>query len=42
MTIIDLLWDDAAALAEIKKSYTATYTKEEYLEFWRSFVGGEK
>jgi hypothetical protein len=39
MTIIDLLWDDAALLKEIKSNYTPTYTKEEYLKFWREFVG---
>jgi len=41
MTIIDLLWDEGKLLKEIKANYTPTYTKDEYLAFWRDFVGAK-
>ena len=37
MTIIDLLWDDAALLKEIKAGYVPTYSKDSYLKFWADF-----
>ncbi len=38
MTVIDLLWDDAAEAARIKDEFEPMYTKEEYLEMWREVV----
>lgn len=37
MTIVDLLWDDAAEAERICREFRPELTKEEYLEYMRSF-----
>ncbi|MFO7942385.1 MAG: amidohydrolase, partial [Bacillota bacterium] len=36
--VIDLLWDGAEKAKKIVEEYEPNYTKEEYLEMWRSVV----
>jgi amidohydrolase len=38
MTVIDLLWDDAAPAREIVASYKPLYTKETYLKMWEDLL----
>ena len=37
MTVIDLLWGDAAEARRIKAEFKPAYTKDAYLEMWRKF-----
>lgn len=37
MTVIDLLWDDAAEAKRLKSEFRPVYTKETYLRMWREF-----
>lgn len=37
MTVIDLLWDDAAEAKRIKAEFKPVYSKDGYLEMWRRF-----
>ncbi|MGI6163246.1 MAG: amidohydrolase [Bacillota bacterium] len=39
MTVIDLLWDDAALAVEIKEKYKPVYTKETYIRAWQEILG---
>jgi amidohydrolase len=39
MTVIDLLWDDAAEARQIKKTFTPLLTKETYLKMWKDLLG---
>ncbi len=39
MTVIDLLWDGAAALQKVKTDYKPVYTKESYVKMWRDLMG---
>jgi len=41
MTIIDLLWDDAAEARRIMAEYVPVYTKESYLAMWEQLFAGE-
>lgn len=41
MTVIDLLYDDAALGLEIKEEFKPTMTKESYLAMWESLLGDE-
>jgi metal-dependent amidase/aminoacylase/carboxypeptidase family protein len=38
MTVIDLLWKDAAPAQEIVSSYKPIYTKESYLKMWEDLL----
>ena len=38
MTVIDLLWDDAAPAREIVAAYEPVYTKESYLRMWKDLL----
>lgn len=40
MTVIDLLWDDAATAKRIKAEHTPKFTRETYLRFWEQFSTG--
>lgn len=40
MTVIDLLWNDAAEAKEIKANATPKMTKESYMDFWNRFCEG--
>ena len=40
MTVIDLLWDDAAMAKRIKADHTPKFTRETYLRFWEQFSAG--
>jgi amidohydrolase len=40
MTVIDLLWDNAAQAKQIKAGFTPKFTRESYLEFWKQFSEG--
>ncbi len=42
MTLIDLLWDDAAEAKSIKEEFEPVYTKEAYLQMWRDVVEKSK
>jgi amidohydrolase len=38
MTVIDLLWDDAAKAHEIRSGFRAIFTKEAYLKMWAELL----
>ena len=40
MTVIDLLWDQAAEAKNIKSNYAPKMTKESYMDFWNRFCEG--
>jgi len=40
MTVIDLLWDGAAAARRVRSAYTPRFTRESYLSFWDRFRAG--
>lgn len=40
MTVIDLLWDNAAEAKRIKADFTPKMTKESYMDFWNRFCEG--
>jgi hypothetical protein len=39
MTVIDMLWDDAAPAQEVVAAYKPIYTKESYLKMWKDLLG---
>lgn len=39
MTLIDLLWEDAAVAKDIKRTFRPLLTKETYLSLWRDLLG---
>ena len=40
MTVIDLLWDGAAAARRVKNAFQPKFTRETYLNFWDQFENG--
>lgn len=40
MTVIDLLWDGAAAARRVKQAFRPKFTRETYLDFWDRFENG--